>query len=191
MSKVSNTKLEVEQFLDRDKTELVRAFFDQIEIQVQFGDNKASLLIAGDAILLAISGSLIRLVSGCQPDNFMVDCMVPSIPVALALASALCLVASLACALWAARPSRIHDNPPQQFFLSSYIARQSKEQFANFYEDRTYEVLMQDMLDAIHGKAGYATRKFRWLKHAIHATLLSLLLSAATVFAAAVLSVFL
>jgi hypothetical protein len=52
-----------------DKAEFARDFFSQIESQVQFGDTKASLLIAGDAILLATTSGLVRMVSGCPADN--------------------------------------------------------------------------------------------------------------------------
>jgi hypothetical protein len=34
--------------MDERKTELLRSHFEQIESQVQFGDHKASLLVAGD-----------------------------------------------------------------------------------------------------------------------------------------------
>ena len=43
-----------------DKTEFLLGLLEQIESQVQFGDNKASLLVAGDAILLAACGGLIK-----------------------------------------------------------------------------------------------------------------------------------
>ena len=33
------------------KSDWIASFFDQIESQVQFGDTKASLLVAGDSIL--------------------------------------------------------------------------------------------------------------------------------------------
>ena len=94
------------------RPEFLDNFFQMIESQVQFGDNKASLLLAGDAILLAVSGSLIQMVSGCQGEAFTVNCVVPSVSLVLAVIAAALLTISLALALLAARPARIHGNPP-------------------------------------------------------------------------------
>jgi hypothetical protein len=56
--------------MDGNKAEFLRALFEQIESQVQFGDNKAALLIAGNVILLAINGAVVKMGSGCQKANF-------------------------------------------------------------------------------------------------------------------------
>ena len=93
--------------MNQAKADLAREFFSQIESQVQFGDNKASLLIAGDAILLAIVGGLVRMVSGCGAGMLSVACVVVSPQLALAVTAAFLLVVSLACALWAATPARV------------------------------------------------------------------------------------
>src|SRR5262249_4997476 len=98
--------------MEETKAAFLHSFFEQIESQVQFGDSKAALLIAGDAILLAIAGGLIRMVSGCHGDQFDVNCVEPSIAVGFAAAGAALLVLSLACALVAARPARLHVKPP-------------------------------------------------------------------------------
>lgn len=50
--------------LERPKADLLLALFAQIESQVQFGDSKASFLVAGNAILLAVDGGLFQLISG-------------------------------------------------------------------------------------------------------------------------------
>ena len=157
-----------------DKTEFLRSLFEQIESQVQFGDNKASLLVAGDAILLATCGGLIQMVSGCQQNDFTVSCMVLSVPLGLAAIAAALLVVSLGCALLAARPATIHDQPPPELFLPSHIARTECQAFVKAYKDASFDDIMEAALTAIHGKAAYATRKFRWLKRAVNATLLSL-----------------
>ena|SRR5215510_9337905 len=176
--------------MDGNKAEFLRAFFDQIETQVQFGDNKASLLVAGDAILLAINGGLLKMVSGCQKDEFTVACMEPSGMLALATTAALLLIASLACALWAARPARIHDNPPSEFFLLSHVARVGVDKFVQSYRAASFDDLADAALLAIQQKAAYATQKFRWLKYAVHGTLLSLVFLMMTAIAAAVSVVF-
>ena len=160
--------------MNEDKLAFLHDVFNQVENQVQFGDSKAALLVAGDTILLAISGGLIKMVSGCQGDSFTPSCIVPSIPLGLAAMAAALLVLSLASALIAARPASVHDQPRHELFLISHIARTSRGDFIKKYKDATLDDLLEEALKTIHGKAAYATGKFRWLKHAIDATLLSL-----------------
>jgi hypothetical protein len=50
------------------KPEYVDTVFGQIESQVRLGDSAASVHLAGDAILLAVSGGLIKMMSG-YPKN--------------------------------------------------------------------------------------------------------------------------
>jgi Pycsar effector protein len=171
--------------MGNDKTEFLSSLYDQIESQVQFGDNKASLLVAGDAILLAICGGLIQMVSGSQPSAFGVSCMVPSVPLGLSVIAAALLISSLACALVAARPSGVHEHPPKLLFLFSHIAGLEPDEFAAAYKNASVDNLVDEALVSIHGKAMYATRKFRWLRRAINATLLSLGFIVLTALAAA------
>jgi hypothetical protein len=164
--------------------EFARDFFSQIESQVQFGDTKASLLIAGDAILLATTSGLVRMVSGCPADKFSMDCVQPSLTLGLATAAALLLILSLACALWAARPSGKHwDRTEEEFFLLGQIA---KADFAERYQAITEAKLLSEVLLAIRNKAKFALKKFCWLRRAIDATLLSLVLMLATLLLALV-----
>jgi hypothetical protein len=81
--------------VDERKTEFLHSHFEMIENRVQFGDHKASLLIAGDAILLAICGGLIKTVSGCPRGNLRVSCMSPSLSLALATIAAVSLIYGL------------------------------------------------------------------------------------------------
>ena len=53
-----------------DKAAFLRDVFNQVESQVQFGDSMASLLVAGDAILLGVSGGLIGRFPGLQEKRF-------------------------------------------------------------------------------------------------------------------------
>ena len=114
------------------------------------------------------------MVSGCQEDVFTVSCMVPSISLVLAAVAAALLICSLSCALLAAHPSKIHNDPPPEFFLLSHIARTKRQAFIKAYEEASYSDLVEEALIAIHGKARYANRKFRWLMRAVQTTLLSL-----------------
>jgi hypothetical protein len=163
------------------KPEFLDMFFEQIESQVQFGDSKASLLVAGDAILLAVSGGLIKMVSGCHGDDFTVSCLVPSVNLGLATTAAALLTLSLVCALLAARPAKIHDQPLPELFLFSNIERMGRDAFTKKYIDASPDDLVREALNTIHGKAKYATKKFRLLKWAIDATLLGLGFMVATV----------
>jgi hypothetical protein len=168
------------------KPEFLETVFEQIESQVQFGDTKASLLVAGDAVLLAVGGGLIKMVSGCPGDTFAVSCLVPSVSLGLATSAAALLTLGLVCALLAARPATIHDQPPPELFLLSNIARMGRDAFAQKYIDASPDDLVQEAMSSIHGKAVYATRKFRLLKRAIDATLLGLGFMAAALLAAIV-----
>jgi len=170
--------------MDDRKTLYLHGFFNQVESQVQFGDNKASLLIAGDSILLAINGGVIKMVSDCPKDEFTFSCMSFSAPLALSIVGAALLVAGLACALRAARPARIHDDPPPEFFLLSHVARSEPDKLLGTYRAASGDDMEQWALQTIRGKAEYATGKFRWLKRAVDATLLSLAFLVITVVSA-------
>lgn len=52
-------------------------------------------------------------------------------------------------------------------------ALMKREAFFNAYKKATFDDLVDQALISIHGKSRYATRKFRWLKWAVIATLLS------------------
>jgi hypothetical protein len=159
-----------------DKADFVREYFSQMESQVQFGDTKASLLVAGNAILLATTGGVVRIVSGCGADSFPIDCVKPSIKLTLATGAAVLLIISLACALWAARPSSKHQKPQgREFFLLSYVGNLTRPEFLEWYRPMSSDDLLSEALVAIHGKAKYAKEKFDWLRRAVYATLLSLL----------------
>jgi hypothetical protein len=161
--------------MEERKIEFLRSHFDMVESQVQFGDQKASLLIAGDAILLAICGRIIGIVSGCPKETLRVSCMVPSLSLSLATIAAALLICSMFFALRAALPSLIYvRKPPHQHFLLPYIASRELEAFAKDFEAASDSDLVKEALIAIHGKARFATRKFRFLIFAVVATFLSL-----------------
>lgn len=160
--------------MESTKPELLDTLFQQIESQVQFGDTKASLLVAGDAILLAVSGGLIKMVSKCPGDDFAVSCMVPTVDLGLATTAAVLLSLSIACALLAARPARVHSDPPPDLFLLSYVAHITPQSFAKQFAEASSDRLLQEALKTIHGKARFAAWKFRLLSHAVDMTLASL-----------------
>ena len=170
--------------------EFLDSFFQQIESQVQFGDSKASLLVAGDAVLLAINGGLIGMASGCPGGEFSVSCVKLSLGVGLATLSAVCLALALVFALLAARPSTVHRNPPAELLLLSHVARLDREAFVEAYTGASSDELIRAALYSIHGKARYAARKFRLLRKAVDLTLLSIGLMFATVLVAVIVRIF-
>ena len=172
--------------MEADKLDLLRTHFEQIESQVQFGDTKASLLIAGDSILLAISGGLMKLSSGCKGDEFAVGCIAPTAFFGLAVTAAALLIGSLGYALVAIRPASIHRQPPPELFLVSYVALFERQDFLNTYAKASAEYLITHMLYAIHSKARFATKKFFLLRRAIDYTIASLSFMVATAVMAAV-----
>jgi Family of unknown function (DUF5706) len=176
--------------MEERKIEFLRSHFDMVESQVQFGDQKASLLIAGDAILLAICGGLIGIVSGCPKDGLRVSCMEPSFSLGLATIAAALLICSMLCALIAALPSRVFvgkAKEPYRHFLLPHIAREKEpDAFIKEFERASDAVLVKEALIAIHGKARFATRKFRLLICAVAATFLSLAFIVVTLLVAVV-----
>jgi hypothetical protein len=162
--------------MEERKIEFLRSHFDMVESQVQFGDQKASLLIAGDAILLAICGGIIGMVSGCPKDALRVSCMDPSFSLGFATIAAALLICSMFCALVAALPSLVFvRKPPDAHFLLPHIARcKEPRTFIKEFEVASDSDLVKEALIAIHGKARFATRKFRLLICAVAATMLSL-----------------
>jgi hypothetical protein len=174
--------------VEERKIEFLRSHFDMVESQVQFGDQKASLLIAGDAILLAICGHIIGIVSACPKDALRVSCMVPSSSFSLAMIAIVLLIFSMFCALLASLPSLVFvrkAKEPYRHFLLPHIAREKKpDAFIMEFERASDAVLVKEALIAIHGKARFATRKFRLLIYAVAATILSLVFLAVTLLVA-------
>jgi|SRR5215204_1078792 Family of unknown function (DUF5706) len=160
--------------MEERKTEFLRSHFELVESQVQFGDHKASLLVAGDAILLVTCGGLIRTLSGCQGDKLMMSCITPSASLTLALIAAALVISSLFLSLLAALPNKVHGNPPPELFLLSHVAHTPRHTFIKEYRAASYDDIVEQALVAIHGKARYADKKFRLLRWAIRATLLGL-----------------
>ena len=116
------------------------------------------------------------MVSGCPKDGLRVSCMDPSFSLGSATIAAALLICSMLCALLAALPSLVHvRKAPHGFFLLPHIARRKgSEEFIKEFETASDSHLVKEALITIHGKARYATRKFRLLICAIAATFLSL-----------------
>src|SRR5690606_34149810 len=169
--------------MNRAMPALLDTVFQQVESQVQFGDAKASLLVAGDAVLIAVGGGVIELVADCVDHEFNISCMAHSPSLAFASAAMVILLFGLVLALLAARPARIHSNPPEDLFLLSHIARMDRDAFTRTFADAATEDVVQQALSTIHGKATYASRKFLLLRRSIDATLAAIGLMAAGVVA--------
>jgi hypothetical protein len=84
----------------------------------------------------------------------------------LAIISAMLILVALAHALWAAKPARFYGSQelPKEFFLISYVASIKSSEFVDIFRGGTLEDLETWMLEAIHGKARHAHKKFRFPK---------------------------
>jgi len=163
------------------KEEFMKLLWDQAEEQIQFGDQKASLLIAGDAILLTMVGTeamSTNFTKALVPGGFSFNTVAPLL---LSIGFTVCLVISLAYALLAARPATIHNNPPQELFLVSHIARMDRREFIKTVDATSPDDLGRYALETTHGKYSFAAAKFRLLKRSVNATLVSLLFVGASV----------
>jgi hypothetical protein len=144
-----------------------------VEDQVRFGDTKASLLIAGDALLLTICGAMIKTGLDCRL-NGQLRCPSAAGEVVVPAIAAAFLLASVAIALLAVMPNVVHKDPPKELFLFSWIGKEEKAQpFLDAWENATDGDMNRDLLRGIYGKSRYGRRKFRNLRWAIQATLAS------------------
>ncbi len=157
------------------------ALMNHIEGQVAFGDTKAGLLLTADSILLA---GLATAFSGDEP---LVGRPTGFSHVLTALALTV-LSTGLIAALMTILPNRQNlwpaSTPPQCRFSFSWIASQPTDSFVRSVR-ADGGTLTTELATVVHGKAGWARRKFVRLYVAVWATTLGLLLALAAVAAAA------
>jgi hypothetical protein len=172
------------------KKQFLHDYFNQVETQVHFADTRAALLVAGNSVLLAINMVLLHAFAGGTTGRFSLANVEPVAGFVLALGGALFLMISLVYAFCSALPSKIHGNPPAQFFLLSHVARLTESKFIQTYEEMSNSQMEREALCAIHGKAVFAAKRFGRIRNAIKATLISLVLQVAAVIAAGLVVIF-
>src|ERR1700712_1647349 len=74
------------------KRELIVSIHDQLEAQVQFGDGKTTVLIAGDTLLLGSVGALAQFGLRCDGSDFRLSCLTLSLNFVLLFACAFTLI---------------------------------------------------------------------------------------------------
>ncbi|TDO54461.1 hypothetical protein EV643_101250 [Kribbella sp. VKM Ac-2527] len=157
----------------RTNLETLQWLMDHIEGQVAFGDTKAGLLFTADSILLA------SLLAVSTSEQFGLESL--SRPaVVLAGISCAALVGALFLALWTILPSRANLVRPDVAGrgLTNFpsIANSSAEAYIAKVMGATTVSFSDDAARSIHGKAGWARRKFRLLYGAITLTMLAVAL---------------
>jgi hypothetical protein len=152
--------------------EWLRWLMDHIEGQVAFGDTKASLLLAADAILLAALGSLIT----ADHPGFASLSGVTKVLLGL---SFLALIIALILGLHTILPNWANlraprDSRTESLYVDfSRIARQRPESFMSAVRQANKIELDDDIAIVINGKARWAKRKFILLYFAVIATQLA------------------
>ena len=117
-------------FNSEARTQHMRYLASLVEDQVKFADTKASLLVAGNALLLNLCISLITHALDCSTKSAPSSCGNVHATTAFGILAALLLLCSVALALFAVRPNnKLHKHPPAEMFLFSWIADQSADAY--------------------------------------------------------------
>ena len=144
--------------------EWLRWLMDHIESQVAFGDTKAGLLLAADAILLVALGSFVT----ADHPGFASLSGVTKVLLGL---SFLALTAALVLGLQTILPNLKNLRAPRSELVNfSWIAHQDRESFVSAARQTRPIELDQHIATVIHGKACLAQRKFKLLYFAARAT---------------------
>lgn len=151
------------------------ALLEQVEAQVVFGDTKAALIVAADAILIT------GYIAGIK--EFGLAGMLSRSTMMLLIASLVILVAGLILALVAVMPNAKHwlkstrkdmDSP----LLFSKIARyKSQELYAAAFSRLDEESLGKEILSQVYGKSRWALFKFKIIFCSVLLTIISVSLA--------------
>lgn len=156
----------------------LRWAMNHIEGQVNFGDTKAGLLLTADSILLA------GLLAVGTSEKVEFDALRTG-TVALLGMSFAALVAALLLALLTILPSRRNlwrpDVSHRGLTNFSAIASLDADAFVERLSKESFASLEQDAAWSVHGKATWATRKFKRLYVAIALTQVTVVLGALAV----------
>lgn len=153
------------------KREIKRALLEHIEAQVVFGDTKAGLIVAADAILIT------GYVAGIK--EFGLAGMLGRSTVVLLILSLMILVAGLILALIAVMPNLMHwRSPPNSMLLFSRIARyKNADAYAADFNALNEEALSDALLAEIHGKSRWALFKYKLITCSVLLTIVSVSLA--------------
>jgi hypothetical protein len=150
------------------------ALLEHIEAQVVFGDTKAALIVAADAILIT------GYVGGIK--EFGLAGMLSRSTVVLLIASLVILVVGLILALIAVMPNSQHwrksSKGMDSLLLFSKIARyDSSKEYADDFSRLHEEALRNEILSQVYGKSRWALSKYKVIWWSIALTIISVSLA--------------
>jgi hypothetical protein len=159
------------------KHDIKSALLEHVEAQVVFGDTKAALIVAADAILIT------GYVAGIK--EFGLAGMLSRSTVVLLIVSLVILVSGLILALIAVMPSRRHWRSSaglNSVLLFSKIARyKTAEEYAADFNGLTEESLDNEILFQIHGKSTWALFKYKVIWWSVLLTIISVSLASISI----------
>lgn len=170
-------QLEVEPAMSGPDNDIKIALLEHVESQVVFGDTKAALIVAADAILIT------GYVTGIK--EFGLAGMLSRPTIVALIVSLIILVAGLVFALVAVLPSRLHWRPTEQMnslLLFSKIARyESPEKYATDFNRLNEESLSDHILSQVYGKSRWALFKYKIIWWSVLFTIISVSLAAISI----------
>ena len=160
-------------------TDIRVALLEHIEAQVIFGDTKAALIVAADAILIT------GYIAGIK--EFGLAGVFSRPTVTLLIAALIILVAGFILSLIAVMPSSGHWRKSARMdsnslLLFSRIARYSTaKEYAEAFGRLDEESLNNEILSQVYGKAGWALYKYKVIWWSVLLTIVSVSLAAISI----------
>lgn len=155
------------------KNDIKAALLEHVEAQVVFGDTKAALIVAADAILIT------GYVTGIK--EFGLAGMLSRFTIAWLIACLIILVAGLILALIAVLPNHRHwrrGSGMNSLLLFSKIAQyESSQAYAEDFNRLNEESLGNEILYQVHGKSGWALFKYKIIWLSVLLTIISVSLA--------------
>lgn len=158
-----------------------QALLEHVESQVVFGDTKAALIVAADAILIT------GYIAGIK--EFGLTGMLYPGTVKCLIASLVLLIAGLILALIAVMPNRRHwrkraSNGMDSLLLFSKIARyDSFTEYAEAFSKLDEESLSNEILSQVYGKSRWALHKYKVIWWSVLLTIMSVSLATISILA--------
>jgi hypothetical protein len=168
-------QLEVGRAVSGYDYEIRAALLEHVEAQVVFGDTKAALIVAADAILIT------GYVAGIK--EFGLAGMLSHSTILLLIVSLVILVAGLVLALIAVMPNRRHWRASgaitmDSLLLFSKIAQyESSQEYAADFSRLNEESLGNEMLSQVYGKSRWALLKYKIIWWSVLLTIISVSLA--------------
>jgi pycsar effector protein len=171
--RLSNPQLDEGGTMSTYNNDIRAALLEHVEAQVVFGDTKAALIVAADAILIT------GYVAGIK--EFGMTGMLSQFTIVLLIVCLIILVAGLILALIAVMPNRRHwrETPGMQsLLLFSKIAQYENSQaYAADFGRLNDESLSNEILSQVYGKSRWALSKYKTIWWSVLLTIISVSLA--------------